>query len=173
MHKLLAIGAGCRQLIILTLLTLKCIQFLDSIHGLLLHALQQRNDLDLLVPGKEVHHLTADPGIDLLTIASNFDRLPLVHRVEQVRRQEEGQFAPTDPVHLKDSIEDLLASQAGRQDPIDRRMIGDQVRAQSRETSKSTRFFGGEDKDDVTVLLISFAEFVLILGRSGPHTPVH
>jgi hypothetical protein len=133
-------------IILFLLLMLRCKQLLlpDSIQGLLLHSLQQRNHLNLLVPGKKVHQLPADSLIDFLTIARNLYRLSLIQRVVQVRRHYERQFLTTDPVHLKDGREGVLsASQAGRQDPIDRWIrIGDQVRGQSGKAGKATRFFG-------------------------------
>lgn len=64
--------------------------------------------------------LAADASIDLLSVASDLDQLSLVQGIEQMRRLGEGQLLSTDPVHLKDAVEQRLAGQAGGQDPGDR-----------------------------------------------------
>lgn len=56
-----------------------------------------------------MYEFTADPLLDLLTIPRNFDRLSLIQWIQQMSRLGEGQFLPTNPVHLKDSAEQLLS----------------------------------------------------------------
>jgi hypothetical protein len=106
-----------------------------------------------------------------LAVSTDLDGLAVIPGILEVLAHVEVQRSLVDPLQFEDAAQ-LGLGDAGREDPGNLRPIVARLGLQPSKPLKPATLADGEDEDNVAAISICLVQFLLVVGRSRPHTPL-